>query len=467
MCQRFKGIHSCLTWFHSWSFVLALGLLFSMVITSAGPALSAGVEAFDGERLYRAAFTYIRDNHIKLVDPRIRRDWVAEWESKYDGSAQLATEAGADRAVSEMVASVRAMAQPNERFDMYLDGAAADAENKRVEARRAGVGLNLSVKHSMTVEDGRVKRAAVMVVDRVLANGPAHNLVLPGDLVREVGCKSLDLSNDDGCLEVSGTTTAALVDAIGGEPETQVILTLERFAPDGGSSKFRLKLTRKEIVEKVVHFRDLGNRLAYIKIDNFLSGHVEEEMREALTLAAGFEGVIVDVRGNPGGWTELGVRVTGMMLPSGTIFATRTRLGDGFIEDELIARKDSFYSVTRRSGFSMRKPVPRVELLLPEEVPLVVLVDDRTISASEILAGALKTNGRARVIGTRTFGKGVGQAVYDLPFGRKLHITTFEFLPGGIAVNGRGIEPDQTVVPDSNQRTDTALEAAIEHLASL
>jgi C-terminal processing protease CtpA/Prc len=108
----------------------------------------------------------------------------------------------------------------------------------------------------------------------------------------------------------------------------------------------------------------------------------------------------------------------------------------------------------------------RIPLALPATTPVLVLIDGNTASASEILTGALQANGRARVVGQPSMGKGVGQVVIDLPSDRNTHVTNFEFLPGGVKMDWVGIVPDIEVLlpegvdPFFDPSTDTQLSAA-------
>lgn len=420
----------------------------------------------DGHVLYAKAFELIRDSHLKLIDPAVRQKWAGEWEHKFDSTGELDTEAGADRAVEALVESVKAMEGPTERFDMYLTvDKAKDEANKVQPSSHVGVGINFTFRPYVEIvrtpdSVARVTHNQLIAV-KVLEGGPAENLVKPGDVLTSIGCASLDLKDTSGCLDPDKMAPREIADAITGQVATDVILGFDRTDTLGVTTAMRLRLKRADVEEKSVHFKDLGNGVAYIKIDLFLSQKVTDEMAQALTRAKGFSKLIIDLRGNRGGFTEAAVQIAGMILPRGTIFVTKTREGDQLTEAKLAAVDGAYLTTTLRSGFGLSTPVPRPDLILPATMPVVVLTDENTASASEILAGALKANKRAVTIGKRTFGKGVGQVILALPYGRILHVTIFQFFPGGLDVNGVGIAPDVQVDQDDSVSADRQLDAAV------
>ena len=155
---------------------------------------------------------------------------------------------------------------------------------------------------------------------------------------------------------------------------------------------------------------------------------------------------MLDLRGNGGGLLAEARLVGSIFIPQGTIVTTRSR-----------SHGEKAYRATGSA--------------IPTRIPVVVLVDRATASASEIVAGALQDTKRARVVGTRTFGKGVFQEVVELPNHGALEITTGEFfLPGGRNLGGggirrgAGIKPDVPAVDNPATKPDEALEAAYRQL---
>ena len=188
-------------------------------------------------------------------------------------------------------------------------------------------------------------------------------------------------------------------------------------------------------------------KLAHLRLTTFSSG-VHGEARSEIDAARkrGAKGIVLDMRGNGGGLLSEARLVGSIFIPEGTVVVTRSR-----------ARGERTYRATGSA--------------IPRDVPVVTLVDRATASASEIVAGALQDTRRARVVGTRTFGKGVFQEVVELPNNGALEITVGEFfLPGGRNLGGggvrrgAGIRPDVTASDKPGTERDEALEAAYREL---
>ncbi|ERN42272.1 C-terminal peptidase (prc) [Rubidibacter lacunae KORDI 51-2] len=203
---------------------------------------------------------------------------------------------------------------------------------------------------------------------------------------------------------------------IRGELGTQVRLTLER-----QSEAFELVLTRAQIELPTVSYSlrlENNLRVGYIKLDEF-SSHAAEQMRDAIEDLSrqDAQGYILDLRGNPGGLLFASIEIARMWMESGEIVYTVDRLGG-----------DRHFSANNTAM---------------TDLPLVVLVDGRSASASEILAGALKESARATIVGTRTYGKGTVQSVSSLSDGSGLAVTVSRYFPpSGLNISRQGIEPD-------------------------
>ena len=175
----------------------------------------------------------------------------------------------------------------------------------------------------------------------------------------------------------------------------------------------------------------------------------EDEFAEALAVAreTGMEGLILDLRANPGGNLSSVVNISKMLLPEGLIVYTEDRDGN----------RDEYYCDGSREI----------------EVPMVVLVDGNSASASEILAGAIKDYGVGTLLGTTTFGKGIVQRPIEMSDGSAVKLTISSYYtPNGINIHGIGIEPDVVVEFDSDryysdEEYDNQLEAAKELLLEM
>jgi carboxyl-terminal processing protease len=230
---------------------------------------------------------------------------------------------------------------------------------------------------------------------------------------------------------VQGRPLDKVVKRMRGAPGTHVALWVKR---DGVKELVKFDLVREIIHVAAVTSKLLDGAVAYVRIKQF-QDHTHEELLVAVgklrkESKSPLVGVVLDLRGNPGGLVDEAAAVADEFLASGVIFSTRHR---GQITDEV--------SSTGGGAFC--------------EIPTVVLVDEWSASASELLAGALQDHKRALVVGGGTFGKGSVQSIFDMPDGAGLKITTARYYtPGGRAIQAKGIEPDVVV---DRRRSDDAL----------
>jgi carboxyl-terminal processing protease len=228
---------------------------------------------------------------------------------------------------------------------------------------------------------------------------------------------------------------------IRGKPGTKVRLRVTR--PDGEDDR-TLTLTRKRvrvpIVDGALVKRD-GAKLGVVRLASFTSGAHGLLRREVdKLLKQGAEGLVLDLRGNPGGLLSEGVLVSSIFIEDGKIVSVRGRSRP---EQTQSAQGDA----------------------IAEDVPVVVLVDGGSASASEIVTGALRDRHRATVVGVNTFGKGLVQEVEELSNGGVLDLTVANYyLPGGETITKRGIKPDVRAKDDPKTLRDEALPVALDAL---
>lgn len=243
--------------------------------------------------------------------------------------------------------------------------------------------------------------------------------------------------------DVYGLTLTETVSLIKGEEGTTVKLTLIR---DG--LEIEKDVVRRKVESPTVNSEMFDNGMAYIQITEFDTITVDQ-FAEALAVAKGsdMKGLILDLRSNPGGNLGAVVEIARMLLPEGVIVYTEDREGN---RDEYTC-----------DGTKQLR------------VPMVVLVNGNSASASEILAGSIKDYGIGTLLGTQTFGKGIVQRPVELSDGSavKLTISTY-FTPKGINIHGVGIEPDEVCEFDSDryysdEKYDNQLERAKELLGSM
>ena len=244
---------------------------------------------------------------------------------------------------------------------------------------------------------------------------PKISGVIAGTSAEEAGLRANDL-----IYEVDGTSTYGLtlydaVAMIKGEEGTPVKLTLVR---EGRSDYVEVELTRCKVEAPTVEFEMLDEETAYIQIIEFDVVTVDQ-FAEALAMAkgSGMKGLILDLRGNPGGNLNAVVEIARMLLPDGLIVYTEDKNGQ---------RTEYTCDGTR-------------EL----KVPLVVLIDMNSASAAEILAGAVKDYELGTLVGTTSFGKGIVQQIIPFKDGSAVKVTISSyFTPKGQNIHGIGIAPD-------------------------
>jgi carboxyl-terminal processing protease len=223
-------------------------------------------------------------------------------------------------------------------------------------------------------------------------------------------------------IDKLSTVNMMLNDAVGklrGDPDTKVDIWVEKAAEKNAVPK-KVTLTRAVIAVQTVDHQMLKNGVGYVKLKNSFGGNTDEELRRALEdlKAKGMKALVFDLRGNPGGLLDQAIKVTDEFVDTGTIVTT---VG---------------YANKQREE---KRATPGTQ----PHVPMAVLVNHGSASASEIVAGALKNLDRAVVIGTRTFGKGSVQVLYDNDDGSALKLTIAQYLtPGDVSIQSVGITPD-------------------------
>jgi carboxyl-terminal processing protease len=221
---------------------------------------------------------------------------------------------------------------------------------------------------------------------------------------------------------VSGKSPSDLVRTMRGAPGTKVVLTLRR---EGVDKLLTVTLTREIVSVASVKSKLLSGNVGYFRIKTFQNGTHSELLRaavEARTQAGGtLDGILLDLRNNPGGLVSEARAVADEFLTGGVIYTTRHR-------NQVVEEVRAY-----RSGGFRRGPV-------------VVLVNEYSASAAELVAGALQDHRRAVVVGAPTFGKGSVQTIVDLPGGSGIRLTTMRYYtPGGHAIQAQGIKPDVLV----------------------
>ena len=260
-----------------------------------------------------------------------------------------------------------------------------------------------------------------LVVLRVFKNSPAQAAgLLPGDVI---------LSADGEAVSAETTEAMNMATArIKGEAGTYVTLSLLR-----REQTLELEIERNSVSVNRVEYQILDGNVGYLVLYEFF-GDAVSGVREALNAfkEAGVRGIIFDVRSNTGGQLDICLDICDMVLPEGLIVYTEDRNG----------RRENYYSDAEHC-----------------EIPMVVLVNEMSASASEIFAAAIQDYGVAKIVGTKTFGKGIVQTQYEFPSdGAGMQLTTSRyFTPKGRSIHGEGVTPD--VVVEMNDTYDASIYA--------
>ncbi len=326
----------------------------------------------------------------------------------HEDVAEAAAEAMA-AGKSPMEAAERAVSRSGDRWGAVYSRGEYEEFEEALDGQYTGVGL-----WARREQDGRIE------VTRVSSDSPAAAAgIRRGDLLR-----SVDGASADG-RPVTEVVSLLRGDAKGAAAGTTVRLGLQR-----GTHAWSETLRRARLSTDSVSVRELAGSITVIKIDSFTKG-VGDQVRDAVRQAPAGGGIVLDLRGNSGGLVTEAVTTASVFLDGGLV---ATYDVDG--------SQQALHAVA--GGDTDRA--------------LVVLVDGGTMSAAELLTGALQDRGRAVVVGSRTFGKGSVQMPSRLPDGSVAELTVGHYrTPSGRGVDGRGITPDLEADEGALQQAETVL----------
>ncbi|MDR2314381.1 MAG: S41 family peptidase [Spirochaetaceae bacterium] len=288
----------------------------------------------------------------------------------------------------------------------FLPQSEMDDLRDTTSGRFGGVGLYIS-KPQETNPDGT---PPFVEVASPIEDTPGWRAgINPGDLIIEINGEPTDVLSMD-----------AVLSRLRGVPGTTVNLLIRR----GGGLEFPVVLTRAIIEVPVIKYEPIGG-IGYMRIISFTPMTVARA-REALEKfnTAGCTSLIVDLRNNPGGLLDAAVGVCGLFLDGGVVVSTKSR----------IDAENYVYNAGHRS-------------VVPQDMPVIVLINRGSASASEIVAGALKDRGRAYLVGEKSFGKGSVQKIFPVGENAGFRLTTARyFTPSDVNIDKIGIPPDREVL---------------------
>ena len=352
------------------------------------------------------------DTYLKTIKTAIDKNYL--WKEKIDEQKLK------DGAVEGYVEGL------GDKYTEYIPKSEMDDFTENITGSFVGIGV-----YMIADEDSEK-----IIVYYPIPDSPAEKAgIKSGDAIINVDGKDYGYDDFD-----------TIADSIKGKEGTRVKLVIER---DG--QKLDFEITRQRVETNPISSKSLNNNIGYIKLPSFdsdSSKRLKEKIDELIT--NGTKSLILDLRNNGGGIVDEANKIADLFLDKGkTIMTTKDNKG--------------------------KEETEKTKSKIEYDFPIIVLTNENTASASEILTAALKDNSRAKVIGTKTFGKGVIQTVITLLDGSGLKITTAEyFTPNGTEINKKGISPDIEVkLPDTvkniyalKDEDDTQLNRAIEELSN-
>src|SRR5205807_3299082 len=310
-------------------------------------------------------------------------------------------------------------------FTVYFDPDQYKRLQQSYQGKYTGIGIYLSFSTGYPVISGTV----------------------PGSPAAFAGLKAGDQVVKVGDKDIKGITADQATALIQGPEGSQVTITILR-----GVETMTLTMTRAQIQVPTVRTATVGNHVLYARIYQFASNTSSEFSTALKSGLPGSVGMVLDLRGDPGGFISAADDVISQFVSSGETFETRGRSG------------------TDRHQVGSQHAAPTM--------PLVVLVDANSASAAEIVAGSLQVHSRAKLVGTTTYGKGSVQQDFVLTDGSDIHLTVERwYLPNGVTIDHKGLNPDITVTlahptdpsavtkPSLGYSKDTQLNAALTLLA--
>ena len=315
------------------------------------------------------------------------------------------------------------LATLNDPYTVFIEPAAREVERERLQGTFGGIGAYIS----------RSEETGEVLLEPIPGNPAEAAGIVAGDALLAI----------DGFAIPPEMTVPEIIDLIKGEKGTAVVLTIRH---PGAADSVNIEVIRADILLPSVVYRLIEEdpTIGYIQLSRF-SGESGKEVGAAIQdlLQLGATRFILDLRQNGGGLRDAAVEVADHFLDEGPVLYLQSQN-----EGERVFNSTS-------------------ETIAPTE-PLVVLIDGGTASASEIVAGALKDRGRATLIGSKTFGKGSVQLVFDLSDGSSVHVTSARWLtPNRTQIDQSGLEPDVPVAitqEDIDNGRDPVLAEAVFYL---
>lgn len=373
-----------------WIFIITAVTLFALnkwYMFYNNPLISGNEELINHEyvssqKLYNNVWNIVRKNYY---EPDMNgQDWY-RWKHRYDG--KIKTDEDAKVAIDTMLASL------DDPYSRYMDKTEYNDQNTSINSKICGIGVNIA------------SIAGKVQIINIIEGTPAQNANLQaGDIIIDIDGK-----------DAKGLSVVEVANLVRGPENTPVQITILR-----NNDKFIKKIIRKEIKIKTVK-SSVENNIGYIQINSFIGSTTPNEFLEAAEKTKSTDGLVIDLRGNTGGLLPNAIFIANLFIHNGKLVSIVGR--DGY----------SYDIQAQHTDFQINKPV-------------VILVDGGSASASEIFSGAMKDYNRAKLVGTKTYGKGMVQKIIPLENETGLNLTVAKYLtPSGTDINKKGIQPDYEV----------------------
>ena len=302
------------------------------------------------------------------------------------------------RNVLERAAIEAALKASGDQWANYFPQESVKNLTQTLEGRYSGIGIWL-----------RKNKSGILEVSSVQSKSPASR----------AGIKVLDSVIDINGASMDGASVATAVAALRGKPSTSLQIGLER-----NQEQIRLKITRESLLNGDVVAYQLASKIVYIQI-SVITSQVSEDVAIALAKYPHKNGIVLDLRDNPGGLIDEAVDLVSLFLNKGTVVS--------------YSRKNDSAVVLESTGSNS------------DSAPMTVLINRSTASSAEVIAGSLQDRNRAVIIGEKSYGKGTVQEIIDLVDGSKLEITIGKYrTPNGRVIDQVGIAPD-LLVPENEE----------------
>ncbi|MCR5279550.1 MAG: S41 family peptidase [Lachnospiraceae bacterium] len=404
---------------------LLIGFLAAVLITGYSLNLYYGKQRQQYEETFKAYSEKINemgkldDGAVNTIIDQEFADKVGDICDIINGTYYFSDEFKPEETREKIYAAI--MDSIGDKYSYYYTAREWEDEQADSAGTYYGIGSYVEID-----QDSRYPR-----LSGVFEDSPAQKAGLrDGDLIAEVNGE-----------DVNGWELSDVVAKIRGPENTDVNLTVIR-----GTERLSITVTRGKVNSIAVKYEVKRDNIGYIQLTQFTTA-AEQQFADALSSLKKqkVKGIVLDLRSNPGGNLSTVLNIGEQLLPYGRITYIEDREGN----------KEEYYSTGKNEI----------------NIPMVVLVNEYSASASELLTGALRDYKKATIIGTNTYGKGIVQSIYPLADGSAVKITTASyFTPNGECIHGKGIAPDVEIEFDSElyydeeNPVDNQLECAIDYL---